>query len=381
MQLRFATRGVLVTLTLLLSVFGTASVPASGAVAPAAPASGAAVTNDGPTAQVTIPGSAIQARGPLNDVGVWIAAIYRFGIGIAGILALLMMMGGGLLWLTSAGSPTRAGVGKEWIISALTGFIIALFSYLMLYTINPQIVTSDPAMLQPLTGRGTANLGYSRCCWSGSSYVVENGDSETMCSDGTTGVSLDFCYGKPNQQCNPPDQLTNTDQDCSTACATKGGMRSWVRLINPDGSFTLQGCCVCSGSSNGQCGAFKAECGGNLPPCCAGLVCQTWGSVGFLGDDPNCLAPQNTYAPCDRGPDCRSGLCDTSRLPRNECAPIGGWPDGEKCGGDRFCASGMCNKNGPLLNKNRCAQNLVPDAWCDRPQICASRICERGHCL
>ncbi|MFO7628356.1 MAG: hypothetical protein R6W06_02335, partial [Prochlorococcaceae cyanobacterium] len=77
-------------------------------------------------------------------IGQYIGALYRYGVGIAGVLAVLMMMIGGFIWLLSGGSPDKVGQGKDFIISALSGLLLALFSFMILYTINPRLVAMDP---------------------------------------------------------------------------------------------------------------------------------------------------------------------------------------------------------------------------------------------
>lgn len=74
-------------------------------------------------------------------IGQYVSALYQYGVGLAAVLAVVMIMIGGFLWLTSGGSPNRAGKAKEFITSALLGLLLALFSYTILYTINPRLVT------------------------------------------------------------------------------------------------------------------------------------------------------------------------------------------------------------------------------------------------
>jgi len=82
-------------------------------------------------------------------IGQYISAIYKYGIGLAAVLAAIMIMVGGFLWLTSAGSPDRVSKAREFITSALTGLVLALFSFLILYTVNPELVKLD--MIEVLT--------------------------------------------------------------------------------------------------------------------------------------------------------------------------------------------------------------------------------------
>jgi len=73
-------------------------------------------------------------------IGKYIRAIYKYAIGIVGILAAVVLMFGGVLWLTAGGNAERIGNAKSWIGAALTGLVLALTSYMILYMINPALV-------------------------------------------------------------------------------------------------------------------------------------------------------------------------------------------------------------------------------------------------
>lgn len=77
----------------------------------------------------------------VNWIAEYIRALYNFVIRIVGILAAVMIMIGGILWITAAGNSGQITLAKSFIGSSLAGLIIALFSYLILYTINPELVT------------------------------------------------------------------------------------------------------------------------------------------------------------------------------------------------------------------------------------------------
>ncbi|MFA5021856.1 MAG: pilin [Patescibacteria group bacterium] len=81
-------------------------------------------------------------------ISQYIAAIYRYVIGAAGILAMVMIMVGGFIWLMSAGSPDKVGKAKEFITAALTGLFLALFSFLILNSVNPRLTNLEPLRIQ-----------------------------------------------------------------------------------------------------------------------------------------------------------------------------------------------------------------------------------------
>jgi hypothetical protein len=76
----------------------------------------------------------------VNWINEYIAGIYNYAIGIVGILATVVLMVGGIVWLTAGGNPTRIGEAKAYIGASLSGLIIALSSYMILYQVNPKLV-------------------------------------------------------------------------------------------------------------------------------------------------------------------------------------------------------------------------------------------------
>lgn len=80
----------------------------------------------------------------VNWIGEYIAGIYKYAIGIVGILAAVVLMIGGVMWIIAGGSATMIGEAKAWIGASLTGLVIALTSYLILYQINPALTVFQP---------------------------------------------------------------------------------------------------------------------------------------------------------------------------------------------------------------------------------------------
>ena len=70
----------------------------------------------------------------------YVKYIYNFAIALAGLLALFVLMWSGVQYFTSAGKPDVLKSAKSRIKSALLGVLILLLSYLILITINPQLI-------------------------------------------------------------------------------------------------------------------------------------------------------------------------------------------------------------------------------------------------
>jgi len=75
-----------------------------------------------------------------KDIGEFLITNYNYLIGIAGILAVIIIIAAGVQWTTSAGNSEAIGSAKKKIGGALVGMFIAFMSYTILNTINPALV-------------------------------------------------------------------------------------------------------------------------------------------------------------------------------------------------------------------------------------------------
>lgn len=99
---------------------------------------------------------------PLAD---YVKYIFYFAIAISGLLAFGALIYGGVRYLTSAGNPAAVADAKDQIFAGILGLIILLSSYLVLNTINPQLVVLKtpelsglPQITLPSSATGTVLL-------------------------------------------------------------------------------------------------------------------------------------------------------------------------------------------------------------------------------
>ncbi|MCD4705809.1 hypothetical protein K8R61_01885 [bacterium] len=112
---------------------------------------------------VSIPGvsdETVIVSSDFSTLTNYIANFYKFGIGLTGILAVIMVTAGGMIWLTAGGSATQIGKAKQMILGSIAGLLLALFSYTLLYSINPDIVSMKIAGVEKI--EGIAKVG---CEW------------------------------------------------------------------------------------------------------------------------------------------------------------------------------------------------------------------------
>lgn len=60
----------------------------------------------------------------------------EFLLGIAGSIALLMLIGSGIYYVTTAGNPDSQAKAKKMMIAVLTGLILILMSYAIIKVVD-----------------------------------------------------------------------------------------------------------------------------------------------------------------------------------------------------------------------------------------------------
>lgn len=77
----------------------------------------------------------------INFLGDYIAGIYKYLLGISTTIAIVMIMVSGLQWSLGGQSPEAIGKAKTRIKNAVTGLVLLLCTYLILYTVNPNLTS------------------------------------------------------------------------------------------------------------------------------------------------------------------------------------------------------------------------------------------------
>lgn len=237
-------------------------------------------------------GTAVPVDG--NTVGQYIRLIYKYAIGVIGILATIVMMIGGVLWLTAGGNQTRVSEAQEWIKASITGLALALASYLILATVNPALTTFKSLDIQKISQYNF------KCCVTQLLVSDQNGNGVTdyECADVHTDTDQANCRG--NIQ----------NQSCSSLIECQGRTNGQNQPAAPLGTCDTQGLCPSSQYCvNGNCynGSAYSPCKdpvNSLGQCKNGSCVMGIGSTGV-----GICSPGDPGSVCCSNSDCKSGKC------------------------------------------------------------------------
>lgn len=143
----------------------------------------------------------IEMTGTTALIAEYIKAVYKYALGIVGILATVVLMFGGILWITAGGSSERVANAKSWIIASLTGLALALSSYLILYTINPALVNFRISPVKKVEEKKSDEISEFGCC------ITKNNQGDII------GCIKDAPHELCNDDFGPDDYYAN-DNTC-----------------------------------------------------------------------------------------------------------------------------------------------------------------------
>jgi hypothetical protein len=193
------------------------------------------------TKPITI-GVKIEGVGEVKDVAEYIALIYKYAVGIGAILATVMILWGGIVYLTAGGAPEKIKSAKDYISNALIGLVLLYTSYLLLQTLNPDLVKLQMPrvyMLRPISlgaefCKDIENLNegekFAKVTDKPADYIPPKGEytvsqNDTWCKEAymwETGASQ-TCWGSkcnPGYACAPKEGATKDAFECAFAVIT-----------------------------------------------------------------------------------------------------------------------------------------------------------------
>lgn len=232
------------------------------------------------TINTNIPGPSAPATG----IGGFITNFYSFALMMAGILAFGAIVYGGIKYAVGKGNPSSETEGKSWITNALLGLLLLAGAYVILFTINPQIVTLNipglPQLAAPTAGGGAGGGG-------------AGGGGAGGAGGGGTGQPGPRCQAPSSGGCSVAN-LTAHGGSCFGSNITLAAGVCNVESAN--GAFVYSTTDKCDDGHPVSIGLFQINISANT---IAGLNCPSAFSNPFTGSNPHCTVTSSTlYNQC-----------------------------------------------------------------------------------
>jgi hypothetical protein len=204
--------------------------------------------------------SSIPMGNSTEPIAVYIKTIYNFAVGAVGIVAAVVLMIGGVIWITAGGNASNVGEAKSMITAALTGMVLVLTSYLLLDQINPALVnlSSNITAVTLITVSAPQFTTTATCNWTdaktNSATIAVGGGVSDDCPVGLTAGKT--CTGKGNafQICCCQVVITQTTTASagtgSCAVVTDGSCSSANMTVF--GAEAAHASAICHGESGGS---------------------------------------------------------------------------------------------------------------------------------
>ncbi len=76
-----------------------------------------------------------------RDIPTLVGDIIKYVLGFVGVIALVMFIYGGIIWMTSGGSAERIKKGKDTLVWAILGMGLVFFSYAIVTFVIKALIT------------------------------------------------------------------------------------------------------------------------------------------------------------------------------------------------------------------------------------------------
>ena len=223
----------------------------------------------------------------------YIVGLYNFLLSIVGIVAVMMLIIGGMKYITAAGNASVIGDAKDTIWNAIFGLLLALLSWVIVSTINPDVLY----IKAPATGLIDPYRSDLGSCGN-----YDDVTPSCICNDGFSVTS--------------PAVPANED-DCDTACENNVGVFN-VTANPPVDNCTCQDGTVYSASNKDICNTQCQEIGH-----CSTTEKQSCIEYGSAVDENDELFDGNCY--CVDGTPIVPAVTDPPTSCQTTCANNCGW--------------------------------------------------------
>ncbi len=83
-------------------------------------------------------------------LATYVIAIYKYGLTIGSILAVMVIVIGGVMYMISSADPSKIALAKQLIFGSITGITLLICSYLLLKVINPNLTNLNSLKIETI---------------------------------------------------------------------------------------------------------------------------------------------------------------------------------------------------------------------------------------
>jgi len=169
--------------------------------------------------QVDIPGLAPLTKVECTDkcaipwISEYFFGVYNYLLGIAAVLAVVILMAAGLLWIVSGGDATKVGKAKTMIAGSITGLLLLISISLLLNYINPDLAKQGFIELTPIERKEVESLAVGRKNTTAASFMNAGCASDTELASGVLFYATG--YYKPQYNAADPNFWCIIAMQCS----------------------------------------------------------------------------------------------------------------------------------------------------------------------
>ena len=303
-------------------------------------------TPSNPVVCARIPGVEFLPVTNCSKPGDLISSVYIFALSLVGISALIMLTIGGIKYMLSGDrDPTSA---KEMMKNALIGLVIAFVSWLVLFTINPDLVRTLEINLTPIKAPTSATTATTSS--DPGIYCVDINAIVVNCSDTARVVQCRRTVDDQGVPCptggqnpNPTTGTVGVGGPCVGASSNPGQM--CVSGATCFVSFTdAANCRAANGNESGTCQTAScpvtiglSQLGGvcdTTSACAAGLECKI-----LVLTTTNTQQRCSTATAATGGGRCMPTNCKANG--QNQCFGSDNCPSGSTCSPQGTCVAGL----------------------------------------
>ncbi len=214
---------------------------------------------------IILPGQFERVEIDSSLMSKYFRALYVYMVYIVSIIAVVMIIYGGLKWVAAAGNSAQINDAKDVITNAVIAIVIGLTSYVLLYVINPKLLNLSLPLGDTVTQHALGTL------WNEQLGCFE----QLSCPPGSTQVLGATC-GSNYTTVNPGENACTAAAAGGKGICCQAGDKCY-RYSAYDGSLTSKLPYTCSAVDSGD--ESKRPYCKDATPCgtttkdCSGLTC------------------------------------------------------------------------------------------------------------